>query len=663
METLNCDFNQLTTLPELPNSLIELRCIVNQLTSLPELPNSLETLDCDQNQLTSLPELPNSLETLYCEQNQLTSLPELPNALHFLNCRENLLTALPELPNSLHYLYCSHNQITALPELPNSLSNLYCIYNQITILPELPEVMYSLNVDDNPYLNCLPELTQIVLLSFQNTNIQCLPNFGNVSTSSPLLSDFPLCDVFNINGCDFYYNISGQVYDDQNANCMNDSGEDKFSNIKINLFQDGSLLQQVISNVDGNYSFDTDLGEFEYTVDTLDLPYLVACPGTGFYTSILTSIDSVDTNMDFGIECKPGFDVGVHAIIQQEGQFFPANEALLVIQAGDLSQFYNLNCASGVSGDISIEISGPAEFVGLPAGSLSPVVSGNTLNYSIADYGFLDLFSDIQFYLQTDTFAQIGDQICIDVSVSPTAGDNEVSNNNYSQCFDVVNSYDPNDKNVFPSGEISPDTQWLQYRIRFQNTGNAPAQNIVIVDTLEENLQIPSFSFLGASHDAYVNLEENVLKFTFPNINLPDSISDEANSHGYALFKIKIQGDLPLGTVIENTAGIYFDFNPPIITNTTENIIAEPSGIDEVESPHITIFPNPTADLAYLEAGNLRGNYTMEIYNVDGKLIQSNQLQLTGNPIPIKTDFLSKGIYLLRIADSSHSIGAKFVRE
>ena len=177
----------------MPNSLINLTCFYNQLTALPELPNSLENLACWDNQIVSLPELPNSLKTLNCEANQLTSLPELPESLVSLGCYVNQLTALPELPNSLESLGCGENQLTSLPDLPNSLVELRCWNNQLTSLPELPEHLVELNVSNNPDLSCLPELTEIEYFSFENTNIQCLPNLGNVTTSSPLLSDFPLC--------------------------------------------------------------------------------------------------------------------------------------------------------------------------------------------------------------------------------------------------------------------------------------------------------------------------------------------------------------------------------------------------------------------------------------------------------------------------------------
>ena len=104
---LICNSNQLTSLPELPQSLISIECIQNQLTSLPELPQSLKYLYCWGNQLTSLPEMPQNLLGLYCSQNQLVTLPQLPEGLSTLSCYDNLLTILPEISEELRGLYCS----------------------------------------------------------------------------------------------------------------------------------------------------------------------------------------------------------------------------------------------------------------------------------------------------------------------------------------------------------------------------------------------------------------------------------------------------------------------------------------------------------------------------------------------------------------------------
>jgi len=95
--------------------------------------DNINLIDCSFCNLSSLPELPNSLQELNCYHNELTVLPQLPNGLQKINCGYNKLTVLPQLPNSLQYLWCSYNKLSILPELPNSLKEFYCYNNRYKI--------------------------------------------------------------------------------------------------------------------------------------------------------------------------------------------------------------------------------------------------------------------------------------------------------------------------------------------------------------------------------------------------------------------------------------------------------------------------------------------------------------------------------------------------
>ncbi len=149
-------------------------------------------------------------------------------------------------------------------------------------------------------------------------------------------------------------------------------------------------------------------------------------------------------------------------------------------------------------------------------------------------------------------------------------------------CSEILDSYDPNDKQVVPFGlteeNLIEKTTELDYTIRFQNTGTIEAVNIVVLDTLSEYLDIESIRLGMVSHDYEFFIdgdeETRVLRFEFNNINLPDSNTNEPESHGFIKFKIKQMANNPIGTVINNRAAIYFDFNSPIITNTISNKVA-----------------------------------------------------------------------------------------
>jgi hypothetical protein len=105
--------------------------------------------------------------------------------------------------------------------------------------------------------------------------------------------------------------------------------------------------------------------------------------------------------------------------------------------------------------------------------------------------------------------------------------------------------------------------------IRFQNTGNAPAINVNIEDTLDSRLDWNTFKMISSSHHCTVLTKEGRNRlWRFNAINLPDSVFDERGSHGFITFSIKPKLTVGIGEVISNKADIYFDYNLPVTTNT-----------------------------------------------------------------------------------------------
>ena len=338
----------------------------------------------------------------------------------------------------------------------------------------------------------------------------------SIDNQYPSIAGLPICDWYNnVHNCPIYWNIKGTIFTDNNMNCLIDSSEKLNGNIKLNLYENGNLIQQTFTNVLGEYSFDTDTGTYTYTIDTTGLPYKINCPAAGNYTTSVTSANPINDGKDFSIECKPSFDVGVKSIVRKSGIFFPGDSATLYVLAGDISNLYNLKCASGISGTVSVTIYGAASFIDAANGALIPTVSGNILTYAIADFGAVNLLSDFGVIVLTHTNAQINDQVCFVVAVTPLSGDNNTTNNNYTQCFTVGNSYDPNEKEVYPSGTIDSSQHSLTYSIHFQNTGNSAAQHIYILDTLDISIDESSIQLLAYSHEPIVQVIGNVLKFNF----------------------------------------------------------------------------------------------------------------------------------------------------
>lgn len=139
----------------------------------------------------------------------------------------------------------------------------------------------------------------------------------------------------------------------------------------------------------------------------------------------------------------------------------------------------------------------------------------------------------------------------------------------------VRGSFDPNDKTEANAGIITPgqvsNGEYLNYVIRFQNTGTDTAFNITVRDTLENRLDWNSLQMISASHACQLAIEDaNKLTWQFNNIKLP---YDEPNSHGYIAYRIKPKPTVLAGDTIKNTAGIYFDYNLPVATNTEKTVV------------------------------------------------------------------------------------------
>jgi len=238
-------------------------------------------------------------------------------------------------------------------------------------------------------------------------------------------------------------------------------------------------------------------------------------------------------------------------------------------------------------------------------------------------------------------------------------------------CLEIIDSYDPNDKSVSPQGitannYVMPGTA-LDYVIRFQNTGTDTAYTVVVVDTLSNNLDISTIQWGVSSHPYTLGVSGEgkvVLQFTFNNINLPDSTTDEANSNGFVKFKITPYDNLANGTLIENTADIYFDYNLPVRTNTTHLIISDIVIVGDPiftnlqndsksNTNEIKIFPNPTKGKFSILAEDV---VSIEILNLQGKLIyKGKEPELDLSNVPA-------GIYFIKVTSDKQTITRKLIK-
>jgi uncharacterized repeat protein (TIGR01451 family) len=199
-----------------------------------------------------------------------------------------------------------------------------------------------------------------------------------------------------------------------------------------------------------------------------------------------------------------------------------------------------------------------------------------------------------------------------------------------------------------PSGFIHPGTD-LTYTIRFQNTGTAEAINIYILDSLDADLDAGTLEILAHSHPmTFALLAGNILRFNFDNINLPDSNMNEPQSHGYVTYRIKQQSNIAQLAEITNTAGIYFDFNPPVITNTTLHTVDYFLAVSKVKinSSLINVFPNP-ADYQCKLTFNNNQKRELTLSDITGKIIYSKTI--SSDSFILSTDRYAEGNYTIQV--------------
>jgi len=453
--------------------------------------------------------------------------------------------------------------------------------------------------------------------------------------------------------------IEGLVFLDKNSNGKQEDDEQILASIPVTLSPEALSSY---TDFDGKFRFFAPNRQYQLSVQA------GACweSTTGSLTrSILINNNVVDTLM-FGLKVK-GQD--------------PRPEASL--HAGPT------RCSFEVPFWLTVQNTGCGLSKGRYAVVLSPLVKlistnstpaevrGDTLFWDYADL-VTSQSAQVSFVLQVAGTEFIGDSIRLKalawLEKSPGVFEGPRISNFSSE---IRCAYDPNDKLVLPNRaprytqNYTLFNETLEYTIRFQNTGNDTAFTVVIRDTLAQNLDWRTFQMGASSHPVETQLTEGgVLKFTFRNILLPDSTTNEQGSHGFVSFRIAPKTGLPEKTPLLNSASIYFDFNPPIKTNTTNSVMVSvlPKSTRtesvQVHSPFL-LFPNPFYDRLHIRAissdRNLDGHY-LQLWNGQGQLVFTQPI--AGKIADIGLPNLAAGLYFYVLIDQdAKAVGSgKIVR-
>lgn len=664
--TLSASYNNLTSINDVGTSSIQyLRIWNNQITEIDvtNWPN-LKGLSCFSNLLTSLiiSDM-EGFESLSCELNNLTNLTlqNLPNLIS-VNAGSNQIASinLSNL-NSLDSLVLNNNQLSAIEfnDFPN-LVGIDIRYNFFTSVDT--SSLFNLTIlkcDGNPSLENIYSKNgrneTILFYSCPSLKYMCLDEVQLTDVQS-YINLYGLTNCFISTYCSFspggiYYTIEGNNKLDNNANGC-DVNDLIVPNLRYSITTPFVNSGTLVSNNSGTYRIPVTSGNYTIT-PMLDYPsYFNVSPANvnvnfpsqsspfqqnfciipnGFHPDLEVVM------MPF-LSARPGFDAYYTVILRNNGN---------ITQSGSLQ----LNFDDAI-----------LDYV-----HSFPVISSLTINNLSWNFTNLEPLHSIAFGVVFNLNSPLevpainnGDILHYTANVNTSNADDTPSDNTSILNQQVVNSFDPNDKTCIEGTVVSSDMvgKYVHYIIRFENTGTANAQNIVvkdIIDTTKFNINTLVPLFGSHSYTTKIN-NNNKVEFIFENINLP---FDDASNDGYVAFKIKTKPTLVVGDTFSNSANIYFDYNFPITTNTYSTTIQTLSNQDFVFDDVFTLSPVPAKDILNITSKKEILISSLTFYNVLGQIVQivtspKNSIDISG---------LEKGNYFIKINTNRGSSTKKFTKE
>ncbi len=359
--------------------------------------------------------------------------------------------------------------------------------------------------------------------------------------------------------------LNVSLFLDKNSNTIQDAGEPYFDDANIITGKTG--VNPIVTHTSsGQCRVDIDTGNYTTTVVPYR-PYYTTVPAshTSNYSTYLNSdtavfaLQPINNKRDLSVvifainPARPGFNISYQLSCKNKGTDTVSNAVLKFVKPHLLT------------------------FISAATPPLSVVADTLTWNISNLNPDEIENIS-ATFSIPAPPVVNRGDFLFSIANISSGLTDLYPQDNISNHTQLVTGSYDPNDKTESHGGSISlseiQNDGYLQYTIRFQNTGNDTAFNIYIRDTLSALVDINSLEMVSASTNYKLVIKEgNKLVWTFIDIKLVDSNTNEPASHGYIVYKVKPKANVLIGDIITNSASIYFDYNLPVKTNIDSCIV------------------------------------------------------------------------------------------
>jgi uncharacterized repeat protein (TIGR01451 family) len=429
----------------------------------------------------------------------------------------------------------------------------------------------------------------------------------------------------------FCGSVSGTSWFDMDGDCVQGPNEVGVPYSTL-LIEPGG--ETAITDGTGHYLFG--VADGSYTLEQTDPTLAPICPAV---QPVPFTVSGDQQTIDLANGSTVPLDLSVDLA---SGVFRPGFQTSYAVYARNLSP--------QISGPLELTVQLDPTLTFLAASVAPTSVAGQTLTWDLSaleSFAMQTLLIDVQVPVGTP----LGLALYTTAGLSNPLTESTLLNNTADEQNIVVGSYDPNDKRAVTSSRASEDLyfidqdEWIDYTIRFQNTGTFPAEFVVITDTISPELDMLSFEQGAASHPFSVSFKPGrVIEWRFDAIQLPDSASNEPGSHGLVKFRMRPKLPLLPGTVIENAANIFFDFNEPVVTEPSVLVAEFSTRIGDNEADRLTVAPNPASD--ELRITGTAAIERISVITLDGRMAHSGSVR--SNTAVLDVSHLPAGNYLLR---------------
>lgn len=419
----------------------------------------------------------------------------------------------------------------------------------------------------------------------------------------------------------------GTVFIDSNLSCTKQTAEPGVPGVVLKVLPGPYFLNTnsagdySISLPAGNYTINEEHAQIGQNCSVTPIPFTVPAVVTPVTVNVpCTSLVAMDADISIASgPARPGFPLS-YSVFTRNLTPAPTGNVTVTVQLDPVLSFTSANPA-------------PSSVV------------GNTLVWNQDALGpFGSRLISITTQVPNDA-GLLGTELGTTAALATAVMDGAMGNNQAICVTTVTGSFDPNDKVALTSGgsrtQYDPAQDgWIDYTLRFQNTGTDTAFMVVITDTLPTNLDPATLVIGAASHGFTWTLRgARTLRFQFVNIQLPHAAVNEPGSHGFVSFRVRPVLPLVAGAQISNRANIFFNFNAPVITDPSVLTVPTPpvllsprtylGGVYAAGSPPMSDALRTQGRLPLLEPYSALGY--AHLGTGGGETVQPSTLLVTGN--------------------------------